>query len=61
MMQWYVDYLDALRDGITSILRDQFDTRVNRFLSHKTTLLLGPKAIEIDCSELEEERGAFER
>lgn len=33
MIQWYADYLDALRDGITASLRDQFDTRVNQFLS----------------------------
>jgi integrase len=61
MMQWYADYLDALRDGITASLRDQFDTRVNQFLSHKASVLLGTKAIGIDRSELEEKRGAFER
>lgn len=31
MMQWYADYLDALKDGMTASLRDQFDTRVNQF------------------------------
>lgn len=33
MMQWYADYLDALKEGITANLRDQFDTRVNQFLA----------------------------
>jgi hypothetical protein len=41
MMQWYADYLDALRIGLTASLRDQFDTRVNQFLSRKSSELLG--------------------
>lgn len=44
IMQWYADYLDALRDGITASLRDQFDTRVNQFLSHKAAVLLDPQS-----------------
>ena len=61
MMQWYADYLDALRDGITASLRDQFDTRVNQFLSHKASVLLGADLVSRDLSVLEGERGALQR
>lgn len=33
-VQWYADYLDALKEGITANLRDQFDTHVSQFLVH---------------------------
>jgi len=29
MMQWYADYLDALRDGMTEAQRSQFKAKVN--------------------------------
>ncbi|MGX1186645.1 hypothetical protein AB7M29_004324 [Pseudomonas sp. F-14 TE3623] len=29
MMQWYADYLDALRDGMTEDQRKNFKTMVN--------------------------------
>jgi hypothetical protein len=29
MMQWYADYLDALRDTMTDSLRSAFKARVN--------------------------------
>jgi integrase len=61
MMQWYADYLDALRVGITASLRDQFDTRVNQFLSRKSSELLGVNAVDGGISALEDERGAFQR
>ncbi|WDY57183.1 tyrosine-type recombinase/integrase [Pseudomonas sp. PSKL.D1] len=61
MMQWYADYLDALREGMTLSLRDQFDTRVNQFLSHKASVLLGPSASSVNRCELEEQRGAYQR
>ncbi|MEE4325911.1 hypothetical protein V2J59_09410 [Pseudomonas alliivorans] len=58
-MQWYTDYLDALRDGITASLGDQFDTRVNQFLSRKSSELLEFNAVGGDISALENERGSF--
>ncbi|MNC83454.1 hypothetical protein D3C75_1374140 [compost metagenome] len=60
-MQWYADYLDALKDGITASLRDQFDTRVNQFLSQKESVLLGANAVGRDRTAFEDERGAFQR
>ena len=29
MVQWYADYLDALRDGMTEAQRNQFKAKVN--------------------------------
>ncbi|MBK4999557.1 integrase arm-type DNA-binding domain-containing protein [Pseudomonas sp. S31] len=61
MMQWYADYLDALREGMTPDLRDQLDARVNQFLSHKATVLLGNNATSFGHNGMEGQRGALQR